>query len=143
MSSEHTPSDFSFAEFMERAVNQGIVVGPSAQNVLQATNLLRQYLASPHMVNCEEDELDPSRDLMKAEIQVLAISLIRILQRLLSDPHESADARPPDEANHEKVLAELEPGLRRIADSFGLRPDELISLDLAPLGRFKLIPNSF
>jgi hypothetical protein len=143
MSFERTPSDFRFAEFMERAVNQGIVIGPCAHNVLRVTDLLRQYLASPHMVNCESDDGDPSRALMKAEIQLLAISLIRILQQLLSDPAESAHSEFPEKANQEKMLAELEYEFRRIADSFGLRPEELISLDLAPLGRFKLIPNNF
>jgi len=143
MSAEHTPSDFMFGEFLERAVNQGIVVGPCAQNVLQATDLLRQYLASPHMVNAEDDDLDPSCALMKVEIQILVISLIRVLQRLRSGSIESTHTGLPNEANHEKVLAELEPHLHQIADSFGLRPDELISLDLAPLGKFKLIPNNF
>ncbi len=124
MSAEHTPSDFIFGEFLERAVNQGIVVGPCAQNVLQATDLLRQYLASPHMVNAEDDDLDPSCALMKVEIQILVISLIRVLQRLRSGPIESTHTGLPNEANHEKVLAELEPHLHQIADSFGLRPDE-------------------
>lgn len=104
---------------------------------------MRQYLASPHMVNAEDDELDPSGALVKAEVQVLVISLVRVLQRLLSDPIESIHSGPPNEVNHDKVLAELEPALRQTADSFGLRPDELISLDLSPLGRFKLIPDSF
>jgi hypothetical protein len=143
MSSERAPSDFRFAEFMERAVNQGIVIGPCAHTVLNATDLLRQYLASPHMVETESGDGDPSRALMKAEIQVLVISLIRILQRLLSDPLGSTQSEFPGEANHEKILAELEHDLHRIANSFGLPPEELISLDLAPLGRFKLIPNGF
>jgi hypothetical protein len=143
MSSERTPSDLRFAEFMERAVNQGIVIGPCAQNVLQAKDLLRQYLASQHMVEAESGDEDPSRALMKAEVHILIISLIRILQRLLWDSVGSRHSEFPDEAIHEKMLAELEHEFHQIANSFGLRPEELISLDLSPLGRFKLIPNKF
>lgn len=143
MSSANIPSDFRFAEFMERAVNHGIVIGPRAQTVLRAVDLLRQYLGSLHMVNTQPDEEDPSRALMKIEVQVLAISLIRILQRLLSEQVESTRSDYLDQANQGQVLAELEPELHRVANSFGLRPEELISLDLAPLGRFKLIPTKF
>lgn len=137
MTSESMPSDSRFAEFMELAVNQGIVIGPRAQTVLRATDLLRQYLGSPHAVT-ESNDGDPSRALMKVEIQVLLISLIRILQRLLSEQVESARSDLLDQTSQEKVLAELEPELCSIAKAFGLQPDELISLDLAPLGRFSL-----
>lgn len=128
---------------MERAVNRGIVIGPRAQTVLRAMDLLRQYLSSPQMVNTESDNEDPSRTLMKVEVQLLAISLIRVLQRLLSEQIESTHRDYLDEANQEKVLPELEQELHRIANSFGLRPEELVSLDLAPLGKFKLIPGKF
>jgi len=134
-------SDFRFGEFIERAVSRGIVIGPRAQIVLRTMDLLRQYLGSPQAFETELDDGDPSRALMKVEVQILAISMIRILQRLLSEQVESTGRDHLDEANQGKVLAELEPELHRIANSFGLRPEELISLDLAPLGKFKLIPS--